>query len=1234
MSPRRLWPLLLSALALVAVPFALSPRAEAQTEPLTYYVTTTDDDRAGDCRATPLDCTLRQAILAANLDGVASVIRFELGFPAGGLQTITPVDTELPPLNANGDRIEGAVDNFGRPRVVIDGAGVRRYGIQITGKNNVVSRLIFTNFRSNLAPNGVGVWITTANATGNRVYGNYFGVFPDDPTARPNRRGVQIDNGASGNFVGERVDQPTERNIIAGNEFSGLYIEGANSNYVYGNYIGLALNATGAVVPLGNSGPGIEISNSSSNEVGSTDALPRRNVVSANSGAGIRLSGSVGGGNVIRGNYIGTNDAGTAALPGQEVGVLIEAGARNNQLIGINTAPLVISGHTGYGVRIRGLNTGGNVIAGAYIGTDYLGATAIANGTGVRIENGASNNLIGPNTLVSGNTGDGIALDRTTAPNASPVVGNEIRRSVIGLNATGTLPLPNGGRGVAVLDGAQGTIVGGVTTTTSFEGNIIAANGQEGVLVEGQANRRTLVRNNFVGLRRVARDGLITVATPNGGTAGILVTSGAREVTISTNTVGGTATASTGFPAILVQGDGTGSASEPSATNVADVTLDANRIGCLPNTMTMSPCGSDPIARPNREGIVVTGGVRNVSMLNNTVQLNIGAGIRLSDVYSVTLRSNANAPIAANSGDGILIGGNSFDVRVLSTTLRSNAGQAIRLTDNVQRVSLRYNRLTRNGGPIELVGTTINFPPGSNPGDLNRPNRDIDPPIVDPAFASPARLRIFQSGRIEGYVLTSTAALDQPPNPPSACVNCSIQVFEPDPTLTTPDAQGFNLLRTAADAGVAGQDALPAAANGFFTGFLQLSGGRLPRQLLLIATDGAGNSSQYARFDISTGLTLEATSPLTASRGPGETVTYTLRLRNTGSVDFDNLILSTSGTLAGWQLTTDPDANSVIIPSLPAQRTRDITVTLTLPLGDHPNVRVPKTDRTTLTIRSAGVATATATLETTVLGRPIITVTPPSSQGAGRPTERVPYSYVLRNNGNVTVTLGLNYFTRDPAISPGIWATTISTDSVTLRPGSEARLLAEVTVPPGAQQSVGGQLVEATTFFTATVPASTQFGYPQQTVPFSATTRVNVSPSAIIYPDQEQSAFANSEVRFFHTVENKSNGPARFCFDYVANKQSSVRFESGTTGFVIDNQGCFDMDTETNFQTGRFQTAQFVVVVRTERRLLPGEIETINVFLRRDTPTGPSLAEARLVDRVVITGGEQLPRLWLPLIRN
>lgn len=1271
MSPRRLWPLLLSVLALVVVPFAAHPRAEAQGfDPARTYTVTNDLDNQStpcgpDANPSPGGCTLRQAILAANADTGESLIRFDTGF-FSTQQTISPVGSPFPALAGENDRIEGAVDGFGRPLVVIDGQNAYSFGLRITGKNITISRLIFIYFTSLVEPGGAGVWITTSNATGNRIEGCYFGVLPAQTTARPNRYGVRITNGASQNYVGEDITNPPQRNVFAGNNVSGVSIAGASGNFVYGNYIGVTLDTLGGFVPLGNAGSGVELTDATGNVIGASSTVGtapdnRRNLISANGQAGIRISG--GSGNFIRANYIGTNFAGQAALGTQPVGVLIEQGTSYNQLIGLPiTAPLVISGNTQYGVLMTA-NAAGNRVQGAFIGTNYLGDAALPNGAGgIRIENGALNNVIGPGTVVSGNAGNGIELTRGAALTTTPPVDNRIERSIIGLNASATAPVPNTGRGVAVLEGTQGTVVGIDSTPEAFLGNIIAGNSQEGVLVQGPVNLNTLVRGNVIGLRRAppptSPPGPITIAEPNGGDAGILVTGGARGTRVERNTVGGAATPTSGIPGIWVRGDGSGSVGAPSPTNIENVSLVGNRIGCLPTSNASPPCSPAPIARPNREGIVVSGGVRNVDLITNTVQLNVGAGIRLSDAYTVTLRSDTSdaRSIAFNTGSGIRVDGNSFNVSLLDTTvrengehgilvanttsnvvvfnntLRANLGRAIRLEGSVQRVRMQNNRLTRNGGAIELVDTTVNFPPGSNPGYPNRPNHDIDPPIVDPSFASPQRLRLFQSGRVEGFVLPSSDPADQPPNPPSACVNCSIQVFEPDPTLPTPDAQGFNLLRASADIGASGQETLPTAANGFFSGFLQLAGGRLPRQLLLIATDGRGNSSEYARFDVTTGLALEATSPLATSRGPGETVTYTLRVRNTGSVDFDNLVLETSGTLSGWQLAATPAPGTIFLPPLPAGGTRDITVTLTLPLGNHPNVRVPKRDVTTVTVRSPAVATATATLETTVLGRPIIRVTPTRSIGAGRPNERVPHSYVLRNDGNVTVTLGLAFFTRDPAISPGIWPTSLNTTSLRLPPATQRDLLAEVTVPAGAQQSVGGQLVEATTFITGTIPASTEFGYPLITVPFSATTRVNVAPRAIIYPDQEQRAAAGSEVRFVHTVENKSNGPARFCLAAVANQQSSVRFESATNGFVIDSQGCFSMDTTTDFVAGRFQIAQFVVIVRTDTRLPLGEIETINVFLRKDTQNGETLAEARLVDRIIISRGERF--LWLPLVRR
>ena len=75
----------------------------------------------------------------------------------------------------------------------------------------------------------------------------------------------------------------------------------------------------------------------------------------------------------------------------------------------------MISGNTTYGVGISDTGTSGNLVEGDYIGTDLTGKVAIANDTGVEIRSGANANSIGGTTsgagnLISGNTEVGVDI--------------------------------------------------------------------------------------------------------------------------------------------------------------------------------------------------------------------------------------------------------------------------------------------------------------------------------------------------------------------------------------------------------------------------------------------------------------------------------------------------------------------------------------------------------------------------------------------------------------------------------------------------------------------------------------------------------------------------------------------------------------------------------------------------------------------------------------------------------
>src|SRR5262249_50709141 len=137
----------------------------------------------------------------------------------------------------------------------------------------------------------------------------------------------------------------------------------------------------------------------------------------------IHLTGSGATGIVIAGNYIGTDPTGTQPV-WNGPGVVIDGGAFGNTVGGTTAADRnVIGGNLQSAVWITGSGTRQNVVAGNYIGTDVNGLAAVPNagpfeGAGVRIDGGASDNLIGGSApgagnLISGNGGHPLFTDIT-----------------------------------------------------------------------------------------------------------------------------------------------------------------------------------------------------------------------------------------------------------------------------------------------------------------------------------------------------------------------------------------------------------------------------------------------------------------------------------------------------------------------------------------------------------------------------------------------------------------------------------------------------------------------------------------------------------------------------------------------------------------------------------------------------------------------------------------------------
>jgi hypothetical protein len=222
----------------------------------------------------------------------------------------------------------------------------------------------------------------------------------------------------------------------------------------------------------------------------SGSSVVRGIVIQSFGGNGIEISGP--GGNLIEGNYIGTNAAGTAAQGNSGNGIQI-IDSPNNTIGGASAlARNVIAGNTGEEVRLDGANATANTIRGNYIGTNAAGSAVLSSSnSGVYIRKAPANSVIG--NVVSGNTGfAGIAIcggsacgggDPVGSNQTSNAAGNILRGNFVGTDASGSVALGNSGYGVSI-DGAPDTLVGG---RASGQRNVIAFNGlatsQAGVIV-------------------------------------------------------------------------------------------------------------------------------------------------------------------------------------------------------------------------------------------------------------------------------------------------------------------------------------------------------------------------------------------------------------------------------------------------------------------------------------------------------------------------------------------------------------------------------------------------------------------------------------------------------------------------------------------------------------------------------------------------------------------------------
>lgn len=779
----------------------------------TFTVTSTADAGAG---------TLRSALTNANTNPGTDLIVFNLG--GAGPFTISlsgPLPPITEPVVLDGTAQPGYA---GMPRVLLDGAGagsdttglhvqtsncvirglaIGRFGkeaIRLEGAGGHVVQGCFigtghfgTNALGNgwggggfggitvVSPNNLiggteaghrnvisggnlhGIFVIGAAAVSNRILGNYIGTDVTGTRRLGNvQNGVSI-SGARATAVGDGTE--AGRNLISGNNQSGVYVLGdpalgihSVSNLIQGNFIGTDVTGTGA---LSNAADGITLSGARATLVGGTNA-GARNVISGNGGRGVMIDARGGSGNVIQGNYIGTDVTGAARLGNGFGGVEILNAASNVVGGAESGARNVISANGLSGVTLNESNAVGNLVQGNFIGTDWTGTNALGNRrSGVFLAGVASNRIGGTNAgegnVISGNVENGVLVQDATCRS------NVIQGNFIGTDPGGTRRVGNGFSGIRIESPAQQ--IGG---TAAGARNVISGNTNSGLYVLGTSASNNVIEGNFIG---PSGNGLTALGN---GYAGINLenapgnriggsSAGARNL-ISANALNGVILQFVGASNNVIQGNYIGT--------------DASGTAALPNGAGLAPAGT-----------AVAGGVDIAGAPNNLVG---GA------------EPGAGNLISGNWRDGVCIGGaGATNNRLEGNLIGTKADGVSALGNETHNVDIRTPGGAHNnciGGEAPDAGNVIAHVASAGAGYDGVRIRDGNTG------------NLIRGNSFFGNGLSSTAlAIDLGANGVNANDNC-------DGDAGANQLQNFPVLTNAQSAGSVTrvQGTLNSAANGLF----------------------------------------------------------------------------------------------------------------------------------------------------------------------------------------------------------------------------------------------------------------------------------------------------------------------------------------------------------------------------------------------------------------------------------
>ncbi len=606
--------------------------------------------------------------------------------------------------------------------VVIDGSNANTIGGSVAGAGNLISGnnlgdgvIIRNGAMNNLVSfNDIGI-----SNSGSKL-GNLIGVVITPTATGSDPKGNTI----GGTVTNDQDNEINTGNVISGNTFDGVQIDGTGT-LLAGNFIGTDRSGTmllGNGVVGATGGDGVDIS-SANNTIGGTTAASQ-NIIGDNAASGIHLEAGVTG-TIVTGNSIGLGTDG-ALVGNHGDGVLID-GASNNTIGGDN----VISDNTGAGVHVTGQDASANTIKTNFIGSDDA-TTAAGNMDGVLIDNGASSNVVEGNTI-SGNNNNGVNIDGAT--------GNMLLQNNIGTNVLGFAAVPNLADGVS-LTNAPGTIIGNgnPNESTGGEPNVISGNSLTGVVVAGAQSTGVVIQGNRIGLTAapftVMGSPVGNEGTLGNGLAGVAIVgdadgTGPTGTTVTGNYISGNSVGGirlSGVTGILITSNVIGGGSTNPNANFGNVDSGILVLNSSQNTIGGTTAGNGNTIEftataqdPNEDygsgnGLVVAGAGSTANDIEgNLVIHNSQEGIVLAEGASA---NDVGTPEGTpQAGPGVPITGGNIII--------TNAGDGVEIIDPDTSNNIVLGNLIgidQNGNPAGNMGDGVNIGNGATDNEIGSVN--------------------------------------------------------------------------------------------------------------------------------------------------------------------------------------------------------------------------------------------------------------------------------------------------------------------------------------------------------------------------------------------------------------------------------------------------------------------------------------------------------------------------------